>query len=109
MRGGGPTSVLGRAETVYEIGGRHGYVRIGQNHGGYLGSGHGDFRSFFHALGAVNYSGPITFESFSSAVVARGLSNDQAVWLNLWPDGEDLAIDAREFMANHSHATRAAR
>jgi hypothetical protein len=29
------------------------------------------------------YTGPITFESFSSAVVAPGLSNDLAVWRNL--------------------------
>jgi D-psicose/D-tagatose/L-ribulose 3-epimerase len=45
---------------------------------------------------AINYNGPITFESFSSAVVARGLSND-------------LAVHAREFMANLLLASRAAR
>jgi hypothetical protein len=43
------------------------------------------------------------------AVVARGLSNDLAVWRNLWTDGEDLAVHAREFIANHLHATRATR
>ncbi|GAA3699574.1 sugar phosphate isomerase/epimerase [Arthrobacter ginkgonis] len=94
---------------VYEVGDRLGYVHIGENHRGYLGSGHLDFTSFFHALAAINYSGPITFESFSSAVVARGLSNDLAVWRNLWTDGEDLAVHAREFMANHLHSTRAVR
>jgi D-psicose/D-tagatose/L-ribulose 3-epimerase len=94
---------------VYEVGERLGYVHIGENHRGYLGSGHLDFTAFFHALAAVGYKGPITFESFSSAVVARGLSNDLAVWRNLWTDGEDLAVHAREFMSNHLHATRAAR
>ncbi|GER24313.1 epimerase [Zafaria cholistanensis] len=94
---------------VYEVGDRLGYVHIGENHRGYLGSGHLDFTSFFHALAAINYNGPITFESFSSAVVARGLSNDLAVWRNLWTDGEDLAVHAREFMANHLHSTRATR
>jgi D-psicose/D-tagatose/L-ribulose 3-epimerase len=86
---------------VYEVGDRLGYVHIGENHRGYLGSGHLDFPSFFHALIDVGYTGPITFESFSSAVVARGLSNDLAIWRNLWSDGEDLARHAREFIANH--------
>ena len=94
---------------VYDVGDRLGYVHIGENHRGYLGSGHLDFTAFFHALAAVNYSGPITFESFSSAVVARGLSNDLAVWRNLWTDGEDLAVHAREFIANHLHAARRTR
>lgn len=94
---------------VYEVGDRLGYVHIGENHRGYLGSGHLDFTAFFHALAAINYSGPITFESFSSAVVARGLSNDLAVWRNLWTDGEDLAVHARTFMANLLHASRANR
>jgi D-psicose/D-tagatose/L-ribulose 3-epimerase len=84
---------------VHEVGDRLGYVHIGENHRGYLGSGHLDFTSFFHALGDIGYTGPITFESFSSAVVARGLSNDLAIWRNLWSDGEDLARHAREFIA----------
>lgn len=94
---------------VYEVGERLGYVHIGENHRGYLGSGHLDFTSFFHALASINYTGPITFESFSSAVVARGLSNDLAVWRNLWTDSEDLAVHARVFMENHLHANQATR
>ncbi|MEV4640928.1 sugar phosphate isomerase/epimerase family protein [Actinoplanes sp. NPDC049548] len=85
---------------VREVGDRLGYVHIGENHRGYLGSGHLDFTSFFHALADIGYTGPITFESFSSAVVARGLSNDLAIWRNLWSDGEDLARHARAFMAD---------
>jgi D-psicose/D-tagatose/L-ribulose 3-epimerase len=85
---------------VLEVGDRLGYVHIGENHRGYLGSGHLDFTSFFHALQDIGYAGPVTFESFSSAVVARGLSNDLAIWRNLWSDGEDLARHAREFIAN---------
>jgi D-psicose/D-tagatose/L-ribulose 3-epimerase len=86
---------------VHEVGDRLGYVHIGENHRGYLGSGHLDFTSFFHALADIGYPGPITFESFSSAVVAAGLSNDLAIWRNLWTDGEDLARHARAFIANH--------
>jgi sugar phosphate isomerase/epimerase len=85
---------------VHEVGDRLGYVHIGENQRGYLGSGHLDFTSFFHALADVGYTGPITFESFSSAVVAPGLSNDLAIWRNLWDDREDLARHARAFMAN---------
>ncbi|WP_433179749.1 sugar phosphate isomerase/epimerase family protein [Actinoallomurus sp. CA-150999] len=86
---------------VHEVGDRLGYVHIGENHRGYLGSGHLDFTSFFHALADVGYRGPITFESFSSAVVMAGLSNDLAIWRNLWSDGEDLARHARGFIAGH--------
>ena len=38
----------------------------------------------------VGYTGPVTFESFSSAVVHPDLSNNLAVWRNLWDDSEDL-------------------
>jgi D-psicose/D-tagatose/L-ribulose 3-epimerase len=92
---------------VREVGDRLGYVHIGENHRGYLGSGHLDFTSFFHALHDIGYTGPITFESFSSAVVAAGLSNDLAIWRNLWNDGEDLARHARAFIAQHLDAVPA--
>jgi D-psicose/D-tagatose/L-ribulose 3-epimerase len=84
---------------VHEVGERLGYVHIGENHRGYLGSGHLDFGGFFHALADIDYSGPITFESFSSAVVSPGLSADLAIWRNLWSDGADLAAHARQFIA----------
>ncbi len=48
---------------------------------------------------ASGYDGPVTFESFSSAVVHPELSNQLAVWRNLWDDGDDLARHAYEFMA----------
>jgi D-psicose/D-tagatose/L-ribulose 3-epimerase len=82
-------------------------VHIGENHRGYLGSGHLDFGAFFHALADVDYTGPITFESFSSAVVSPGLSSDLAVWRNLWSDGADLAAHARSFIAGQLAASRA--
>lgn len=92
---------------VREVGERLGYVHIGENHRGYLGSGHLDFTAFFHALGDIHYTGPVTFESFSSAVIAAELSNNLAIWRNLWNDGEDLARHARSFMANHLIAANA--
>ncbi|MDF9715874.1 sugar phosphate isomerase/epimerase family protein [Nocardioides sp. ChNu-99] len=87
------------SEPVRLVGDRLGYVHVGENHRGYLGQGHIDFDGFFGALAEIGYTGPVTFESFSSAVVSPTLSNDLAVWRNLWDDGMDLAVHAREFMA----------
>jgi D-psicose/D-tagatose/L-ribulose 3-epimerase len=92
---------------VREVGDRLGYIHIGENHRGYLGSGHLDFTAFFHALIDIHYTGPITFESFSSAVIAAGLSTDLAIWRNLWSDGADLAGHARAYIANQLNAVRA--
>lgn len=90
------------------VGDRLGYVHVGENHRGYLGSGHLDFTSFFHALRDIDYRGPITFESFSSTVVARRLSDDLAVWRDLWDDGEDLARHALSFLESGLSAGPAA-
>lgn len=79
------------------VGDRLGYVHVGENHRGFLGSGHIDFEGFFHALADVGYAGPITFESFSTSVVAPGLSNDLAVWRDLWTEGRALAEHALRY------------
>lgn len=92
---------------VLQVGDRLGYVHVGENHRGYLGSGHIDLASFFRALATVGYTGPVTFESFSSAVVSRTLSNDLAVWRNLWDDGPALAAHARSVMGDLVEASRA--
>lgn len=90
---------------VHEVGQRLGYVHIGENHRGFLGSGHIDFSGFFHALAQIGYQGPITFESFSSSVVAPDLSNNLAIWRDMWSDGEQLASDARAFLVCQLNAT----
>lgn len=92
---------------VLRAGERLGYVHIGENHRGFLGSGHLDFTGFFHALGDIGYDGPITFESFSSAIVAPGLSADLAVWRDLWDDSEALARHAHDYLANLAAVCRA--
>ena len=84
---------------VRETAGQIGYVHVGESHRGYLGTGTIDFDGFFGAVKEVGYTGPVVFESFSSAVVAAELSNKLAVWRNLWDDGQDLAAHALEFMA----------
>lgn len=89
------------------VGDRLGYVHIGENHRGYLGAGHLDFVSFFHALEDIGYGGPITFESFSSAVVSPTLSSDLAIWRNLWDDGPALAAHAHGYLENILEGNRA--
>jgi D-psicose/D-tagatose/L-ribulose 3-epimerase len=93
---------------ILEVGDRLGYVHVGENNRGYLGSGHIDFASFFQALSAANYRGPITFESFSTTVVAEGLSGELAIWRNLWSNGFELAVHARQFIKGFSEATASA-
>jgi D-psicose/D-tagatose/L-ribulose 3-epimerase len=88
----------GMQKSVLAAGDRLGYVHIGESHRGYLGTGNVDFDSFFAALKKINYKGPITFESFSSAVVDPALSNTLCVWRNLWSDSDDLAKKSLEFM-----------
>jgi D-psicose/D-tagatose/L-ribulose 3-epimerase len=88
----------GMEKSVIAAGDKLGFVHIGESHRGYLGSGNIDFDTFFAALKKINYQGPITFESFSSAVVDPALSNALCVWRNLWSDSDDLASTALSFM-----------
>jgi D-psicose/D-tagatose/L-ribulose 3-epimerase len=85
---------------VREAGEKLGYVHIGESHRGYLGTGTIDFPAFFGALRDTGYSGPVTFESFSRAVVSPDLSDRLAVWRDLWSDGMDLAVHARTFISD---------
>ena len=92
---------------LHEVGARLGYVHIGENHRGLLGSGHIDFTGFFHALDDIGYRGPITFESFSSAVVAPNLSYNLAIWRDLWTDGGAIALHAHRFTTAMIEAAQA--
>jgi D-psicose/D-tagatose/L-ribulose 3-epimerase len=77
--------------------GRLGYVHLGESHRGALGTGTIPWPEFFAALVGVGYQGIVTFESFSSKVVHRTLSNDLAIWRNLWTDNQALARAALAF------------
>jgi len=77
-----------------------GYVHIGASHRGPLGTGNIDFDSFFSALAKIGYKGTITFESFSSTVVAPDLSSTLGIWRNLWTDNKSMAKSARVYIEN---------
>jgi D-psicose/D-tagatose/L-ribulose 3-epimerase len=85
-------------QPVLDCGDKLVYVHIGESHRGYLGSGNVDFDNFYKALNRIGYSGPMTFESFSSAVVSPELSSMLGIWRNLWDDSADLAQHAFHFM-----------
>ena len=65
---------------VLDAGDGLGYVHIGESHRGYLGSGRVDLDSSFRARNRIGYDGPITVESFSTAVVDETLGRGLAVW-----------------------------
>lgn len=85
-------------QPVIEAADKLSYVHVGESHRGYLGSGTVDFANFFRALNRMGYDGPITFESFSSAVVEPDLSVVLAIWRDLWTDSADLASHANSFI-----------
>ena len=96
------------AEAIRLCGGRLGYVHLGESHRGYLGTGTVDFPGFFRALAEVGYAGPLTFESFSTAVISARFASALAIWREPWQDGRDLALNARQFAeAQLREATKA--
>lgn len=96
------------SEAIREAGDLLGYFHTGDSHRGYLGSGSVDFPGIFRALANINYQGPITFESFSSAVVGQPLEGILGIWRNLWEDSHDLAAHAKAFTDVHIKSAREA-
>lgn len=60
--------------------GMHRYVHVGESHRGYLGTGSVNWDGLWSGLAEMGYEGPITFESFSSAVVSESLSKTLCIW-----------------------------
>lgn len=79
-------------------GNKLGYFHLGESNRGYLGSGNINFAVIFQSLRQINYTGALTFESFSSAIVQPQLVSALAIWRELWSDSEDLARQAKKFI-----------
>jgi D-psicose/D-tagatose/L-ribulose 3-epimerase len=88
------------AAPVRSCAGRLGYVHVGESHRGYLGTGTVAFGELFGALAEIGYDGPLTFESFSTAVISERFATALAVWRDPWQDGRDLATHARRFIVD---------
>jgi D-psicose/D-tagatose/L-ribulose 3-epimerase len=95
---------LGMGDPVELCGERLAYVHVGESHRGYLGTGTVDFPQLFDTLARTGYDGTIAFESFSSAVVSPALSSALCIWREMWDDGMDLAVAAREFVEEQRSA-----
>lgn len=94
-------------DPIVACGDKLGYVHVGASHRGGLGTGNVDFDTFFGTLAKVGYTGTITFESFSSAVVDPALSSALAIWRNLWTDNKTMARSSREFIETKIKAAHA--
>jgi D-psicose/D-tagatose/L-ribulose 3-epimerase len=92
-------------DAVRRAGDKLGYFHIGENNRGPLGSGSIDFAGAFTALRDIDFKGWITFESFSSEVLDEGLSNDIAIWRNMWTDNRALSDHAYRFMVSQIEAS----
>jgi D-psicose/D-tagatose/L-ribulose 3-epimerase len=79
-------------------------VHLGESHRGYLGTGTVAFGELFGALAEIGYDAPLTFESFSTAVISERFATALAVWCDPWQDAHDLARHAREFIQAHLSA-----
>lgn len=78
-----------------------GYVHVAESNRGALGTGNTDWDEFFGALRDVEYAGPITFESFSRAVLGDDIADLVAVWRDPWTDPDPVARDALTFVRRH--------
>ena len=82
---------------ILDTGDYLGYFHTGDSNRGYMGTGSIDLARVFKAIVRSGYAGPITFESFSSAVVGQPLEGILGIWRNLWEDGYDLARHAKQY------------
>ena len=96
-------------QAIVDTGDHLGYFHTGDSHRGYMGSGSIDLAGVFRALVKANYTGPITFESFSSRVVGQPLEGILGIWRNLWEDSHDLAAHALMYTRAQLKAAQEAR
>jgi D-psicose/D-tagatose/L-ribulose 3-epimerase len=85
-----------------------GYVHVADNSRGMPGSGAFDFEGLFRALARVNYSGDITLESFSPAVVGPEVVAATASWRAIWTDPVESARQGLDFLRREIASARGA-
>ena len=97
-----------QASAVRDAGDLLAYIHAGENHRGRLGSGSIDWSSLFATLAATGFTGPITFESFSGAVLHDSIAHPLGLWRTPWRDARTTARQARAFIAAHLDAAQLA-
>ena len=73
-----------------------GHVHISENDRGIPGLGHTDWRGVLTVLKEINYNGWITIESFAQPEPA--LAAAAAIWRDLAPSGDELAVRGLRFL-----------
>ncbi|HCB59613.1 MAG TPA: epimerase [Arthrobacter bacterium] len=84
------------------------YIHAGESHRGYLGSGSIEWPTLFRALHRADFTGPVTFESFSGTVLPRAVSDDIGLWRDPWANPVPVARHARAFIATQLEAAEQA-
>jgi D-psicose/D-tagatose/L-ribulose 3-epimerase len=92
---------LSLATAVQDAGDRLGYIHASESHRGHLGTGILDFPGLFRQLALTGYTGPITFESFSSVIHPPETANTIGIWRDPWTDPAEAARNAHAFLSAH--------
>jgi D-psicose/D-tagatose/L-ribulose 3-epimerase len=73
-----------------------GHVHISENDRGIPGTGHNDWRGILQALQEIGYDGWLTIESFAQP--EPDLAAAAAIWRDLAPSGDELALRGLRFI-----------
>lgn len=95
-------------EAVIGARGRLAYIHASENHRGVLGTGSIDWSALFRALAETAFTGPITVETFSNAVLNPTTSSELSLWRTLWSDPIAAATQAHRFIEAHLAAATTA-
>jgi D-psicose/D-tagatose/L-ribulose 3-epimerase len=79
------------AVAIRDCGPRLRYFHVNENHRGYVDTGSIDFPPILRALAEAKYTGPISFEAFSSSTCTPAVAGSAAIWRSVFEDGEDVA------------------
>nr|WP_210258704.1 MULTISPECIES: sugar phosphate isomerase/epimerase family protein [unclassified Devosia] len=77
------------------------YFEIDQNHRGLLSRGTIQFSPLLQRLKAAEYSGLVGVEAFSSAISHPDITAGVGAWRNMFEDGDEVAREGIELMAQH--------
>jgi D-psicose/D-tagatose/L-ribulose 3-epimerase len=79
------------------------HIHSCENDRGIPGSGHVDWPEFFQTLAEISYDGWLTIESFGFSLGA--LSAAAAIWRDLAPSPESIAVEGIQFLRKNINAT----
>ena len=96
------------AAAIRACGPRLRYFHVNENHRGYVGTGSIAFDPVFRALADVGYTGPVSFEAFSSTTCTPVVAGKAAVWRSVFHDGQDVARLALDFLKTGMASARRA-